>query len=251
MRARHLLAASVLPLAAAGCASAAPVAGAPTPAPHAIHEDRPMTSTPNDDGPAPIWVPVKGSVALEGDLTFTLVGLTLERMEPPPGARPGSIRDHAVVTGELAGARVAIGLGPGDAAWARDLRVTLVDADDRPPGRAALRFERLGEPGPGRALRLARREPVAVAPGITAELAAHGHKDAPPGRESPLIVHMRYVEGGRAYEGSTSLFPPREATWDWHALRFSLRAHEYGEHMDVTVAERPLRPVAARVIGGR
>ena len=65
--------------------------------------------------------------------------VTIERAAPPPGAPGGASEDNATATGVIDGVRLEVGLGEGGAAWVRDLRVTLVDADTLEGGRRAAR----------------------------------------------------------------------------------------------------------------
>jgi len=60
-----------------------------------------------------------------------------------------------------------------------------------------------------------------------------------------LIVGLTYQVGTQAIESNMSLFPPREAGWQWERWSFRLVDYEYGSWMELEV--RDLTPHPLRV----
>lgn len=79
--------------------------------------------------------------------------------------------------------------------------------------------------------RIARGETVRVHGRVDFRFVRHGHKLALEGTESPLMVDV-------AYDGVTAthhLYPPRDASWTWKDLKFTLLQYAYDDSMDLVV----------------
>jgi hypothetical protein len=200
-------------------------------------------------------------------LLAALAGCSRPDIRPPPEPAPsGPVRlelsraaaldDGATATLSAHGARVTVVLageevtldGPGSVAWTSDRRVVLAGRGPGPPPWVELAIGRVSDaavPGSATTLRLARGESAALGDGLTARFVGHGHKIVEAGGpESPLLVHVEYLEDGRPpVRRSHAVEPGGERGWRHRDRRFRLLEHVYDERMVVEVSRLALEPV--------
>lgn len=240
-----LVAAASVTLAA--CTSAArPMAFSPEPSSTPIHVPPPAVPATSAVGTPSQAMAAGASVTLPDGVRLAVESIVVDGIAPPPDARRADPAGSAVtVTMTLAGkhvtlSRLAAGHHEPPVAWIDELRVALVRADATVAHLAVHRVtDRVVAT---KQLRVAAGERIRLHDVLDFELVGHSHKRVTPEMESPLMVDVDYHDG-RPHGRTHSLFPPREVTWRWHEVRFTLGAYEYDRWMDLVVERLALEQV--------
>ena len=229
----------------AGCSSSAPGDRAS----QVMTNDPKLPSSPTsppDPAPATRAAAIGTPVALLDGRSLVVDDIVVETLEPAPGDRATyPAGSGATVTITLAGAKVTLtklsaGYSGSPVAWVRDLRIELHDTDGKV---AQLSVDRVSDRVlASERIRIRRGERVRLHDTLDFTFVGHSHKSVMAGQESPLMVNVDYHDGHR-YPRTHSLFPPREVTWTWHDVRFTLGDYRYDEVMDLVVDRLALEPV--------
>jgi hypothetical protein len=246
-----------LALASIGCArpSLGPTDSAPSTAAAPIAPTSSPPPSPSPEpyaGVEPTLVLVLGqTAALPDDAALRLRSIVPETIAPDPeGETPAGTEVVVTATFLRGGSETALvfeTLSAGHTsraiAWADEFRLTLLRTA---PTRAQWLVERAHfvDTAPAQALTLRRGQAIEAGPGLEIRLVGHGHKITSVGDPpSPLLVHLQYLEQGRAaVDQHLSLEGPRP-TWTFRDLHFTALAHEYDQSMDVELRRAHLQPI--------
>ncbi len=212
------------------------------------NDPKPSTSpaAPPVAAPTTQAVAIGTPIVLPDGASLVVDDIVVEAIEPAPGdsgAYPAGSGATVAIT--LAGVKVTLtklsaGYRGAPVAWVHDLKVELHDTDGKV---AHLSVHRVSERVLAtEQIRIRRGERVRLHDTLDFTFVSHSHKSVMPGQESPLMVNVDYHDG-HPYPRTHSLFPPREATWMWDDLRFTLGDYRYGDFMDLVVDRMALEPV--------
>lgn len=203
------------------------------------------TPTSTTPGRSPLTLARGASLAL-GDIQLVLEEIVTETIEPAPDDTTAYPSGSGVtVTVTLGGQRGSMSLlSPGytsnPIAWLAGYRIELVHADDRS---AQLVFDRVTERAAAtQTIQLRRGETARLHDRVRFEFRGHGHKMMDEGIESPLLVRVAFDGRDHQY----ALHPPRETTFYWQDLLFTLGTYTYDERMELVVDRLALEPVLGR-----
>lgn len=230
---RHILAALLLLACGPARAPAPPIASTPM-----------TTPTPSPRVPL---VFARGATLALGDLRLVLEDIVSETIEAAPDdANAYPAGSGVTVTVSLGGERGSMTLlSPGytstPVSWLAGYRVELVRADDR--GAQILVDRVTDRVAASQTIELRRGDAVQLHGRVRLEFRGHGHKMVEPGMESPLLVRVAFDGRDQQY----ALHPPREVTFWWQDLRFTLGRYTYDEAMEIVVDRLALEPVVGQV----
>jgi hypothetical protein len=202
----------------------------------------PAHAEPTTGEPAPAARPLEiglgQSITLDDGTVVVVEQIVVESIEASPDdprSYPAGTGATVVIT--VAGHRAELTkLSPPypsvTVAWLHGVRIELHDTDGKI---ARVSLQRVTDRVLAtESLRISKGERVRLHGTHDFTFVGHSHKSISAGMESPLMVNVDYHDG-HPYPRTHSLFPPREATWAWEDLRFTLVEHQYDDFMVLTV----------------
>lgn len=229
----------------AACSSPAPTN--PT-SPAMTNDPKPSLSpaAPPDPAPTTRAVAIGTPIELTDGTSLAVTDIVVETIAPAPddpAAYPAGSGARVLITvggDKVALTKLSAGYDASPVAWVRDLKIELHDTDGKV---AQLSVHRVSDRVlASESIRIRRGERVRLHDTLDFTFVGHSHKSVMAGMESPLMVNVDYHDGHR-YPRTHSLFPPREATWTWQDVRFTLGDYRYGDFMDLVVDRMALDPV--------